>query len=44
MKEKLGGKIMIELVGLRAKLIVIDNGYKDNRAKGKKKVCQKKKT
>ena len=39
MKDELGGKIMIEFVGLRAKTYnyLIDDGSKDRKAKGTKK-------
>ena len=46
MKDKLGGKIMIKFVGLRAKIYsyLIDDSSKDKKAKGTKKCVIKKKT
>ena len=46
MKDKLGGKIMITFVGLRAKTYsyLIDDGSEDKKSQGTKKVCYKKKT
>ena len=45
-KDGLGGKIMTELVGLRAKTYsyLLDDGSEDKKAKGTKKLHQKKKT
>ena len=45
MKDKLGGKIMIKFVGLRAKIYsyLIDDSSKDKKAKGTKKCVIKKK-
>ena len=44
MKDKLGGKIMIKFVGLRAKIYsyLIDDSSKDKKAKGTKKCVKKK--
>ena len=46
MKDGLGGKIMTKFIGLRAKTYgyLIDDGGEDKKAKGTKKVCNKKKT
>ena len=46
MKDKLGGKIMIKFVGLRAKTCsyLIGDGSEENKAKGPKGVRNKKKT
>ena len=48
MKDELGGKIMKNLVGLRAKTylnwFLIDDGSKDKKSKRHKKLCHKKKT
>ena len=46
MKDKLGGKIMTKIFGLRAKTYryLIDNVNDGEKAKGTKKVCHKKKT
>ena len=48
MKDELGGKIMKNLVGLRAKTylnwFLIDDGSKDKKSKRYKKLCHKKKT
>ena len=46
MKDELGGKIMTKFVGLRAKTYsyFIDDDSEDKKAKGKKKMCHKKKT
>ena len=45
MKDKLGGKIMIKFVGLRAKIYsyLIDDSSKDKKAKGTKNCVIKKK-
>ena len=45
MKDKLGGKIMIEFVGLRAKTYsnLIDEGSEDKKEKGTKKCVIKRK-
>ena len=44
-KDELGGKYITKFVGLRAKTCsyLKDEGIKDKRAKGTKKVCHKKK-
>ena len=46
MKDELGGEIMTEFVRLRAKIYscLIDDGSKNKKAKGTKKMCSKKKT
>ena len=48
MKDELGGKIMKNLVGLRAKTylnwFLIDDGSKDKKSKRHKKLCHKKET
>ena len=46
MKNELGRKIIIKCVGLRAKTCsyLIDDDSEDEKAKGKRKVCQQKKT
>ena len=46
MKDKLGGKIMTEFVGLRPKTYsyLIDDGCSDKKAKGTKKMCNKSNT
>ena len=46
MKDELGGQIMREFVELRTKTYSYfkDNNNEDKKAKGRKKVCHKKKT
>ena len=44
MKDELGGKIMKEFIGLRPKCYsyLMDDGKVDKKAKGTKKMCNKK--
>ena len=46
MKNELSRKIIIKCVGLRPKICsyLIDDDSEDEKAKGKRKVCQQKKT